>query len=267
VRAASPSAVLFDLDGVFFVGDQPIPGGAQTCAWLAERDVPMHFVTNTTSHPRSFLAAKLARMGIVVTEEQILTPVVAARELIEQMKAEPVVAFLPAGSVADLGRLRSVAPDYDGDVAAIVVGDLGESWDFRLMNQAFRHLMRQPAPLFVALGMSRFWADHDGLVLDVGPFVRALEFATDRQALVAGKPSPTFFAAAARHVGRPLSEVAMVGDDIRSDVEAAQMAGLCGVLVRTGKFTEADLGRGVTPDVVLDSVADLPTWWQAASRR
>jgi phospholysine phosphohistidine inorganic pyrophosphate phosphatase len=267
VRATPPTAVLFDLDGVFFVGDQPIAGGAQTCAWLAERDVPMHFVTNTTSHPRSFLAAKLTRMGIAATEQQILTPVVAARELIEQAKAEPLVAFLPAGSLGDLGSLRIVAPGHDGDVAAVVVGDLGESWDFRLMNQAFRHLMTQPAPLFVALGMSRFWADHDGLMLDVGPFVRALEFATDRRALVCGKPSPAFFEAAARHVGRPLNQIAMVGDDIRSDVEGAQLAGLSGVLVRTGKYSDADLERGVTPDAVLDSVADLPAWWPAVHQR
>jgi ribonucleotide monophosphatase NagD (HAD superfamily) len=53
----------------------------------------------------------------------------------------------------------------------------------------------------------------------------------------------------------------MVGDDIRSDIDGAQQAGLAGVLVRTGKYTNADLDSGVVPESVLDSVADLPDWW------
>jgi phospholysine phosphohistidine inorganic pyrophosphate phosphatase len=54
----------------------------------------------------------------------------------------------------------------------------------------------------------------------------------------------------------------MVGDDIRGDVGGAQGAGLRGVLVRTGKFTPDDSDGDVTPDAVLDSVANLPTWWR-----
>jgi ribonucleotide monophosphatase NagD (HAD superfamily) len=53
----------------------------------------------------------------------------------------------------------------------------------------------------------------------------------------------------------------MVGDDIRSDIDGAQQAGLAGVLVRTGKYTDADLRSEVVPQSVLDSVADLPVWW------
>lgn len=54
----------------------------------------------------------------------------------------------------------------------------------------------------------------------------------------------------------------MVGDDVRGDVGGAQVAGLRGVLVRTGKFRNRDLAVGVTPDGVLESIADLPAWWQ-----
>ena len=53
----------------------------------------------------------------------------------------------------------------------------------------------------------------------------------------------------------------MVGDDVRTDVEGAQRAGLTGVLVRTGKFSPSDLEGEVSPDAVLDSIADLPQWW------
>jgi ribonucleotide monophosphatase NagD (HAD superfamily) len=63
----------------------------------------------------------------------------------------------------------------------------------------------------------------------------------------------------------PASEVVMIGDDVRSDVKGAQDAGLSGVLVRTGKFQLRDLDRGVEPDEVLDSIADVPAWWESRS--
>ncbi|UCE87847.1 MAG: HAD hydrolase-like protein, partial [Deltaproteobacteria bacterium] len=57
-------------------------------------------------------------------------------------------------------------------------------------------------------------------------------------------------------------QVAMIGDDIEGDVRAAQALGMRGILVRTGKFRAADLERDVAPDAVLDSFADLPSWWE-----
>jgi phospholysine phosphohistidine inorganic pyrophosphate phosphatase len=264
--AARCAAVLFDLDGVFFVGDQAIPGGAETIDFLRKQSVPYHFVTNTTSQSREQLATKLGTLSIPVSAEEILTPIVAAAGLIAQANAEPVAAFLPPESAADL-RCATVPEGHDAAVRAVVIGELGEAWTFAQLNRAFRLLMAQPEPLFIALGMSRFWADHDGLTLDTGPFVRALEYATDRTAQVSGKPSASFFRAAARLVATSPDQVVMVGDDVRSDVLAAQEAGLRGVLVRTGKFTEADLVRGVAPDQVLDSIADFPAWWRAQTTR
>ncbi len=54
----------------------------------------------------------------------------------------------------------------------------------------------------------------------------------------------------------------MVGDDIESDIAGAQSAGMHAALVRTGKFRSLDLDGPVKPDAVIDSVADLPKWWE-----
>lgn len=96
--------------------------------------------------------------------------------------------------------------------------------------------------------------------LDAGAFVRALEYASGQDAIVLGKPDPEFYRLAVRTLGTQSSGTVMVGDDIRTDVGGAQRAGLTGVLVRTGKFTAADLRSDVEPDAVLDSIADLPDW-------
>jgi ribonucleotide monophosphatase NagD (HAD superfamily) len=112
---------------------------------------------------------------------------------------------------------------------------------------------------FIAFSRDRYWLRDGRLALDAGPFVAGLEFASGKSARVAGKPSPDFFQAALRSLGpiRPES-VAMVGDDLWSDVQGAQHAGLQGWLVRTGKYRPAGVAEsGIRPDRVLESVAAL----------
>ena len=253
--------LLFDIDGVFFVGDEAISGGADVIDWVNEGQLPYLFVTNTTSHPRSYLAEKLARCGVHAEVEQILTPAVAAHEWLTEHGRGPVALFVPDATAAEFGDLERVGADAESGAAAVVVGDLGEEWTFAQLNRAFRLLMAEPRPELVALGMARFWKDSDGLTLDNGPFAQALAYASGIEPVVTGKPARAFFEAACHRIGLSPAEVTMVGDDIRGDIGGAQDAGLRGVLVRTGKFHPEDLTLGIEPDAVLDSVAELPGWW------
>lgn len=137
-----------------------------------------------------------------------------------------------------------------------MIGDIGDAWDNERLNRAFRQVME--GARLVAIRKNRYWMRGDGLALDAGPFVAALEYATGRSADLIGKPQPAYFRLAAASLGVPLDRIAMVGDDVESDVGGAQAAGLAGVLVRTGKFREDRLASsGVRPDHILGSVADV----------
>ena len=139
---------------------------------------------------------------------------------------------------------------------AVIVGDLGESWNFSLLQEAFTYLLGGAA--LIALSRDRYFLKQNRLTLDAGPFVAALEFASGQSAAVVGKPSPDFYLAALTGLGLSPGEVVMVGDDLWSDIEGAQKAGLQGWLVRTGKFREEKLQEsGIRPDRVLESVASL----------
>lgn len=254
---------LIDLDGVVYRGEQAIPGAAEAVAWLAERGVPHLFLTNTTSRPRSALVRKLARLGVETTSERILTPPVAALRWLREHAPGPVALFVPEATAGEFASLPRLPPDAESGAASVVLGDLGEGWDFATLNRAFRLLMDEPRPPLVALGMTRYWRAADGLRLDVAPFVKALEHATGASAVVLGKPAPEFFEAGLALLCCSAAETVIVGDDIVGDVRGGQRAGLRGVLVRTGKFREADLGGEIRPDAVLPSLADLPTWWES----
>jgi phospholysine phosphohistidine inorganic pyrophosphate phosphatase len=255
--------VLLDLDGVVHVGDAPVPGAPEAVDRLRRERVPLRFLTNTTSRPRRSIVERLVAMGVDASEDLVLTPAVAAADWMRAHGVRRPALFVPGATADELAGFDPLPADAEGGAGAVVVGDLGAGWDFATLNRAFRLLVDDAAPPLVALGMTRYWRAADGLRLDAGAFVRALEYAAGRTAVVLGKPDPAFFLAAVHALGLEPGEVAMVGDDVRTDVGAAQRAGLTGVLVRTGKFTPSDLTGDVTPDAVLDSVADLPGWWAA----
>jgi HAD superfamily hydrolase (TIGR01458 family) len=173
---------------------------------------------------------------------------------------------VPEATGAEFAACRRLPDAAESGAAAVVVGDLGAGWDFGRLNRAFRLLMQDPPPALVALGMTRYWRAEDGLRLDTGPFVQALSYASGRTPVVMGKPAPAFFQAAADLLELPPTELVMIGDDIRGDIEGAQKAGIPGVLVRTGKFSPGDLELGIAPTTVLDSVAALPDWWSTPTR-
>lgn len=255
-------AILFDLDGVFYQGDKAIPGAADVARWASDSGIPHLFLTNTTSRPRGALVEKLAGFGIHVDEAHILTPpVVAVQWCRRHLAGQAVALFVPEQTRGEFQGLPQPQDDAES-VAAVIVGDLGKAWTFEIMNRAFRLLMHSPQPRLLALGMTRYWRAAEGLQLDVAPFVVALSHAADVEPLVLGKPAAAFYQAAVDLLGVPKVEIVMVGDDIRGDVDGAQRAGLRGVLVRTGKFREADLALDIQPAAVLDSVVELPGWYE-----
>ncbi len=255
-------AAFIDLDGVIYEGERAVMGAAEAVAWLRRQAIPHLFLTNTTSRPRRTLVEKLAGLGVETDSEHILTPPVAATRWLADEAPGPVAFFVPEATQAEFGDTPRLASDAESGAAAVVLGDLGEGWDFPTLNRAFRLLVADPHPALVALGMTRYWRAADGLRLDVAPFVKALEHASGAQAVVLGKPAPAFFGAGLARLGCEASQAVLIGDDIVGDVRGAQRAGLKGVLVRTGKFRESDLGGEIRPDAVLESIADFPGWWQ-----
>jgi len=254
-------ALLFDLDGVLYQGERVIDGAVDTLRWCQRHQIPYLFVTNTSSKPRRALVERLSTVGLSVAPEEIFAPPIAAHDYLAAHGSTPLALFVRESVREDFEGLEVLSDAAEQGAGSVVIGDIGDQWTFATLNRAFRLLMVEPRPVLIALGMSRYARGKDGLVLDVAPFIRALEHAADCQAVVMGKPSADFFNAALRTLGASAARTVMIGDDIRSDVGGAQAAGMVGVLVRTGKFRPADLEGNIRPDAILDSIADLPRWW------
>lgn len=255
-------ALLIDLDGVLYQENELIAGALEALQWIESQHIDYLFVTNTTSKSRASLLKKFAQMGFRVEIDRIITPIVASSQWLERHRIQSAALFVIPDACRDFTYLNTVDILSQSPVEAVVIGDLGKNWDYGTLNSAFRFLMQDPQPVLIALGMTRYWRGSDGLNLDVAPFIKALEHATNCKAKVIGKPSTDFFKAALDLLGYQSDDVIMVGDDIVGDVEGARNAGMRGLLVKTGKFRKQDLETSIKYDGLLDSFADLPAWWK-----
>ena len=244
-------AILFDLDGVLYVGDRLIPGAPQSVQHMLDLNLLVAGLTNTTTQPGSAIAEKLAGFSIPISESDIYTPAALAVQTIGDHNAR---LYVRDSLMEDFQGIRTTNdnPDF------IVMGDLGgDGYTPDLLHEIFNAVM--DGSTILALHKNRFWQKPDGLHLDIGPFVAAMEYATGKDAVVLGKPSRDFFQGVCNALNIKPQETLMIGDDIESDIGGAQDAGLKTALVQTGKY-RADFVKstGIKADLIIPSIVDLP---------
>ena len=263
-------ALLLDMDGVTVLAGKAIPGATEAIRELDRRGMPYRIVTNTSAISRQTLSRWSAKLGTPIPAERFESALSASAAWTAQHFAgEPLYVLCSDDAKVEFAGQRllshSEAEGPDVRVAAVLIGDSPEEATYENLNRAFRLVLRGA----VLIGMHRnaWWLTPAGPTLDSGAFVAGLEFASGRRARVVGKPSATFFSQAVRDLrkeaGRDLArrDIAMIGDDVRTDIRAAQRAGLRGVFVRSGKhdlkdveIAEAERG-GRRPDAIAPDLA------------
>ena len=247
--------VLLDIDGVLAVSWEPLPGAIETVGWLRSNRVPFRLITNTTTKTRADLATTLRDAGFDVRDDELITAVAATAQYLRAHHPNARCFVLSDGdATADLEGVELAGVD---DAEVIVLGGASEDFTNPMMNRIFGRLMDGAS----LIGMHRnlYWRTSDGLELDAGVYIAGLEEATGREAVICGKPSPPYFDAALEMLGVPRERTIMVGDDIVNDVRGAQLLGIRGVLVRTGKFLPEDFAKvPEPPDHVLETITGLP---------
>lgn len=227
-------AVFFDLSGVLYVDKQAIPGALATIERLQKTDLPLRFITNTSRRTRAMVLNDLKEMGFNIHPDQLFTATVALQQYLQQQG-------LSAYAINHVNIDGELAPYLSDSPDVVVVADAADRFDYAHLNRAFQYLLK--GANLIAIGENRYFKSEGELLLDAGPFIRALEFACDTQATVIGKPAKAFFQLVVDSVGVSAGAVLMIGDDAIGDVEGALNAGLQGCLVKTGKYLTGDEER------------------------
>ena len=258
-------AVLFDMDGVLYRGNQALPGVNELLAFLAEQSVAYACVTNNASRTREQFSAKLQAMGIGVPPERIITSATATSVWLRTRAPRGTTVF-----AIGMDGLREALfgdgyfveqaerPEY------VVVGA-----DFEVTYAKLRtacYAIRAGAT-FIGTNPDTTFPMEDGIAPGVGALILALEAASDARATIIGKPERAMFDTALQMLGVGAADALAVGDRLDTDILGAIRAGVPSALVLTGVTTPEEARAGeIRPDAVFDDLPHLLTTWQAVVR-
>ena len=238
-------------------GPKAIKGSVEAVKALEDANIPVRFVTNETQRTRKSLVAMLHSLGFEMSLEQVFPPCIAMASIIKSENLNPYYLVHPNCMEDLLGGSNNEDNIQEVDYDCVILGDAVDGFNYKNLNRAFQIIMKKSCP-FYSLGLGKYYREDGDLTLDVGPFAKAIEFATSVSPTIIGKPSPHFFKTALDDIGIRAEDALMVGDDIVSDVGGAQACLMSGVLVRTGKYRITDENHpNVTPDRIVDNLGEI----------
>ena len=238
---------VFDLDGTVYLGDALLPDAAETIAALRAADSRLIYVTNKPLQTAADYAAKLTRLGVSTTRDDVVTSVDA---LIDYLGREhPGATVLPVAEASTTGELRAagIALTTDPAAAQVVVVSFDRTFDYAKLNAAFQ-AVRYGGAAIVATNPDPFCPTPEGGIPDCAAMLAAIEASAGARAeAVVGKPSVHMARALLARLGMPAADVAM-----------ARSLGMTGILILTG-VTRADglEGAPVAPDYIVEGLAEL----------
>jgi len=266
---------LLDVEGTLVLDKsyQPVPGAPQWFHALRKAGHSLRILTNNSTHTHVQLAARLAEAGFPVQAQEIISGQSQAAEI---LSAQGIRECWLLGSAALGQTLREAGlkvislheeepPSKEAAVAskpaiALVMGYLSEI-SVPLLSRALALALR-PDCILVALHKNRLFRNQGRVEPGLGAWVSALEYASGKNAIVLGKPSPQLFLSAARSLDAPFQDIAMVGDDPFADLAPARELNIRTVMVLSGKYTDrsvlANLPDYLQPDLVVPDVTALP---------
>jgi len=251
---ANIKAVLIDIAGTLVYGNRTVPGSIEIIPYLRKLGLKILFTTNTDSRTPVTIHRELVEMGFDILKEEIFSPIIALKEFLSRHKHKKIYFLLSKQTKYEFPGFKEPIGDEIPDF--VVVGDFRDDWRLERLDKCFHYIVKG-AQLLGTQGNRYFIDDHGEVLLDTGSFVHTLSYAAQVEARIFGKPSVKFFNMAMKKMGTNASETLIVGDDIYADIKGGKEAGLCTVLVRTGKGASYKSSISMDADQILDSIADL----------
>ncbi|XP_058044579.1 phospholysine phosphohistidine inorganic pyrophosphate phosphatase isoform X3 [Ahaetulla prasina] len=231
---AGAEGVLLDISGVLYDsggdgGGVPIAGSREAVKKIKASGLKLQFCTNETQATRDKFVKKLQHLGFDIAVNEVTAPAPAVCRILKERNLRPHL-LVHDDLIPEFADIDKTNPN------CVVIGDAADNFSYKNLNDAFQVLISLENPVLLSLGRGRYYKETDGLKLDVGAYMKALEYACDIQAEVVGKPAKMFFQSALTEMGIEPHQAIMIGDDIVNDVGGAQQCGIRAVQVRTGKY-------------------------------
>ena len=250
--------LLIDLDGVVWIGRDPVPGAVEALQSLIEGGKPVVFVTNNPGRPPSTYVERLRAAGVPAAEGSVVTAGMATTALAAERLGAGAAAFVIGAPAFSEAAIEAGLSPLEGEEARGAAGVLTSG------HRGFDYEELLTATLALQRGATLFATSRDPtLPMPGGPWpgtgaiLAAIETASGAVAEIGGKPEPHLFELACARLDGA-RRVAMVGDRLSSDIEGGRRAGLDTVLVLTGASTRQEAeAASPGPGHVIDDLRGL----------
>ena len=268
-RLRAAKAFIFDMDGVLYRGNDPLPGVSELLAAIERRGADYVLATNNSMASPEQYAERLGQMGLTVGAAKIQTSGTATRDYLLQL--------LPAGAavyVVGMPGLREQIHDVGGfavaepaegiaNTAAVVCG-LDQTFTYDKLKAAFFAI--RAGARFIATNIDSSLPTETGFVPGAGTIVAAIRTATGVTPTVIGKPSPEVLIQAALELDASPAETVMIGDRLDTDILAGNRANMLTAMVLTGVSSQDDIADSeAKPDIVIAGLPELRQLLEAGS--
>lgn len=245
-------ALVFDLDGVVYLGDEAVPGSREVLTDLDRAGHQLLFCTNNSSRTRRQTAEKIARVvGYSADPESIITSAMAAGLVLNDHR-HPVYV-LGGNGIDEMLEDKGIDRTYDYRSASAVVAGIDHEISYRRLADAALAIRR--GARFIGTNGDKTYPTPEGQLPGAGSILAAVEAASGVTAEIAGKPHEPMQRLITSMVGD--APIWMVGDRPETDLAMAEDAGWISVLVLTGVIDDPATSP-ITPTYVADSIADVP---------
>ena len=220
--------LLIDLDGVLRIGSKLADGTELFFDYLEQKNIDACILSNSSLYTSKDILNFFQKKSIDL-KVPVITAIDAASDYVKN-KYSKVAAYTSENVI----HLFADILDFENP-EAVLIGDIGNLWNYKLMQTIFEYV-RNGADL-IAIHKNKFWEkENSGIALDAGPFIHAIEYAADKQALLIGKPSTLYFGSALAKLNYDSNQpFLMLGDDLESDITGSKNIGAETILIYSGK--------------------------------
>jgi len=249
----SIKGMLIDLEGVLYSDNKLIPGSIDVIKEFRKNNLKLRFLTNTTTTPRKLIFNKLQDFGFNIKEEEIFTPIIATKNYLRDNRVKKIALVTNVEIIEEFNDYEITQKNPE----VVIMGDIYKNFKWEILDRIFKLVYLENSAL-IALHQNKYSMRDGKISLDLGPFVKAIEYSSGKKSILMGKPEKNFFDLAVKDLEIKKDNILMIGDDITSDIEGSINANLKAIQVKTGKFQEKDLKHSTQPHYRIESINDLP---------